>query len=584
VSGSPSKITQIFRDEMTTAFTKSDDNLKQVWSDLPKGVIVDEADSAVISFYDDLLAKTTTGSDLNEIDPFIKQKLGKITRDKKTRSFKRGKGDLFEADLDPDGRPSNVDLEGNAIRDVEVDALHRFYSRLGRKISELSQQRGQGNKIRILNDARASILEDLADASVLPEYRKAFDVTIEHHNKFTTGAIGDMLGFGRGDTPLEAKSLSILLADGGEDALQNVKQALNASPETKQSISDFLASQFVLVSKNDQNNKIDVLKGRQFVKKFDDTLDEFFPELKANLNDVIDKQKDVDFLSGASQVIDASPQVRETSASAFLLGADPGEEIGRLISTKSINRTNFAKSLVADVSKDKSGKALKGLKNAFAENLFNSSLEKGFVDARRLKASLADLKKVALDSKMFTPEEFKNLESITEAFRRMQFVREATPFSGGIIHNLASKLVAIPAGGVGAVVGAKLASAGGIGGSLRGANIGAGEVRDFLTKLTNREARTLLIRSVFDKRLRIELLKNARKLNAEQQRKIVDKLKDALGRAKGKAVDTVKKELRKNIPIAGVTPAIPSLIDSGDNEEQDASVQSFDLSEFLNTL
>jgi hypothetical protein len=57
-----------------------------------------------------------------------------------------------------------------------------------------------------------------------------------------------------------------------------------------------------------------------------------------------------------------------------------------------------------------------------------------------------------------------------------------------------------------------------------------------------------------------------------------------LGRAKGKAVDTVKKELRKNIPIAGVTPAIPSLIDSGDNEEQDASVQSFDLSEFLNTL
>lgn len=583
-SGSPANITQVFREKMGVAFDKSDANLNKIWNDLPSGVIVEEQNSALIAFYDNLLADTTTGAGLDDIDSIIKNRLGAPRRDAKSRTFKRGKGTLFESDLDAEGLPINLDAEGLPIRDTSVKSLHGMYSVLGRKAKELSQQRGQGNKIRIINEAREAILEDLANVSVLPEYKEAFKITTDHHNKFTKGAIGDMLGFGRGDTPLEGKSLSLLLANGGEDALANIKQALNADPGTKQSISDFLTSQFVLFAKNDQNNKIDVFKGRQFIKKFEDTFDELLPELKTNLNDVINKQKDVDFLSGASQVIDASPQVRETSASAFLLGSDPGEEIGRLISTKNINRTNFAKSLVADVSKDKSGKALKGLQSAFAENLFNSSLEEGFINARKLKSSLADLKKVVLSSKMFTPEEFKNLEGITEAFRRMQFVRGVAPFTGGIINNLASKLIAIPAGGIGAVAGAKLASAGGIGGSLRGANIGAGEVREFLTKLTNREARTLLIRSVFDKGLRIELLKNARTLNAEQQRTLVNKLKDALGSAKGKIKDTAKATIRENIPIVGLAPAATSL---GSNQGQNRTAipgRSFDLINFLDNL
>jgi hypothetical protein len=539
------------RKKLDDAYKLARQEEAKVWSKLPEGEQV--APQSLVDVYKEEIGNITEGGDIGEIDQFVRQKLGRPNK----------KGQLVGGQL----------VHGKK-ETASAKALHQFYSRLGRRVRELSDSSGQTNKIRILNRLRQAALEDLDASEVGENYREAIRLSRDLNEKFTSGGIGRVLGFQRGQSTPETMTLEDLIGSGGQEAKESIQQALKAAPGAEDDVKNFIRTRFAMAAENAKNNKLNRQAGQKFLQKYKRVL-ESFPDLRSEMENAIQKQSSVDEFTGATDVTEMSPLVKERAATAVFLGADPGDELQRVIrqGASKGKTTDYLTDLTKQVRKDPTGKAKKGLKNALASELIESARKTGresfedpvtgesFISGRAFLKRLNDLEGSIKKSGLMDKDELKRLRKIGRAFRGIE-----TELSAGkadkLITDSPGQALDLIAGLTGARIGGNL-GASSAGGSLQWANIGSDRLKRFMQAITKDEARNLLIKATQDQQVMDDLLTDARKLSEKQQmsllNRIVAEAKDLGSKVKSKVEQT-------QAPATAVTPP---LVSAGQDAQED---------------
>lgn len=539
--------------------------IDDLWATLPSGTKAKGGN--LIAAMKEELGNITEGGSINQISREARLKLGNLNK----------QGDLVGGSLFREPTEAILDDAGEIITkaskgkvEAEAKAIHQFYSLLGSEKARLSRLGGQGNKIRIINKLREAALNDLDDVGVGGNYEETIALTKNFHDKFTKGAVGRVLGRARGETPSPVTALEDIVGQGGVKAKENIQQALQASPQVKGQIQEFLKVKFAEVAVNDKTNRIDANSGNAFIKKFDNILNDLFPELKRDLKNAIAKQADVDDFIGVPVVSALSPLQKETTAASFFLGRNPGEEMAALLA-RTTKRTPFLSELVKMAKTDPTGKAFRGLQSGFTDEL----LKIGKVDdivklsGTNMIKKLADLKGSVLKSELFNKDEYGKLQRIAEVFKKIEIEKGATRFGEGIISDPVSKLLGLPLRWIAARVGGR--SGASIGGSLQIANQAVKESQAWAKSFTNDEARQLLIRFVLEKDLARDMLTDVAKLSSVKRGSLYLRI---LGKARefgSKTVQNIRSQFPRPVPVAAVAPAVGSFgasVSGSENREQ----------------
>lgn len=555
---------------LAKAQKEGQDVLDALWTKLPKGTKV--TGNNLNRVMGEEISGITEGGSINQISSVARQKLGRLNKEGKLVGgslFSESKGKIKTILFDAQGNTIERIAKGKI--EAEAKAVHQFYSLLGFEKARLGRIGGQGNKIRIINRLREAALDDLDDVAIGGDYKEVLKLTKEHHDKFTKGTVGRILGRTRGETPSPVTALEDIVGQGGVKAKENIQQALIASPQTKQQIQEFLKAKFAEIAVNDKTNRINAVAGNKFIEKFDNILDDLFPELKRDLKDAIARQADVDEFIGVPQVSKLSPLAKEKTATGFFLGKDPGEEIAALLGSKGVQRTNFLTDLVKITKTDSTGRALKGLQNSFTDELLKlGNVGEGVSKVKGIQMlnRLGELQGSVVKSGLFSAEEFGRLREIARVFRNMETVQGVAALRGGIIHDPISLLLGLPGRFIGARIGGRAGQD--VGSSLVLASAGSKTITNFLKHFTNDEARATLIKLVTDKNFAKDVFKNITKLSQQEKGnlffRIARKVDDfALRTAQG-----IKENIPR-VPVTAVAPAAGSLgksISDDDKREQ----------------
>lgn len=515
----------------------------RIWKSVDSSIKINGA--FLERMYMKLFREITEGGKFN-VSGFVRQKMGSVIRNKQTKRLEMVGGELFN----------------RSKRQASARAIHQFYSELGDEWARLARQAGSTKARRIVVKLREAALKDLdaaagvkakeglrtteflapqtsaADKSaktlrdatqIGSNYRKAIAFSKELNNKFTKGNIGKVLGFARGETPSARRTIDVILGTDSEEAVRSINQALKASPKIKTHIENFLSERFAFATGIDQTGKINARNAHKFLKDNEPVLNRFFPELKKKMLNATKTQSSVDEFLGVRKISEYSPLVRDRAAAAIYLGADPGEEMRTILSTRGIERTQSLKALVKATKEDANGNAFRGLQTSFTNELLRySSNEQGLIKGTSMLARLKDLRKAITSSNLFNNKEIERIKAIAIEFRKIEDEILAAPLHGGMINDLVARWIGIPAR-VLALKATSLINPGtNAGASLQIAHTTSKETQNFLSFLTNDEARNILIASTTDDELWKSLVRSAKELGQEEViwRRIISKVKD----------------------------------------------------------
>lgn len=528
------------RNKLWEAYDEARRAENKIWSNLGEGNKVEP--SNVMNAYKQEVADITRGGDMGEIDSFLRTKLGQINR----------KGELVGGKF-----------LSNKNNKATAKELQQFSSRIGRQIRTLSEQAGNTNKIRILNKIKRSALKDIEDTVVGEDYKAAIAFSRDLNKRFTEGNIGSVLGFNRGLATPDTMVLDKIIGSGGEKARLGIEQLFEANPKAKKDVEDFIKSRFALSAENIKTQRIDSRKGVQFVKQNNRLLDGF-PKIKAQIEEAIVKQKKVDSFTGASDITDVSPIVKEKTAASLFINSDPGDEMSRVLKYgKSQGKTKkFFSDLVKETKKDKTGSAFNGLKNALTEELINGAEMAGktdeltgmaFISGNKFLTQLRRVKSPALKSGLLNKNEYMALEKIGEAFKRIE-IELTSPVSKNIMTDAPGQVLDILARITGAQMGG-MAGASSAGGSLQMAQIGSGLGKKLINAITKDEAKNLLIEATRNPKLLRELISDAGKLTVKQEQALFIRIKDYAIKLGNRSATKINKI---QAPVMGIVPPIAS--------------------------
>lgn len=557
-SSSPAALSTAAEKRISLAYTESRTAERELWNALPESETISAPN--ILALHENELRNLTEGADPGTVSAFSRGKLGSL------KTVKDETGKVFR---DAEGNPV-LELSGGVLLNKKKQtttpkALHQYYSALGEKMAKLSRQGGNANRIRIMREMREAILEDLDAAGLQSQYTDAIDFSRELNQKFTSGPVGRVLGLTRGEAPLSRNSLSEIVGAGGETAREGVAQALRGTPGAKKGIEDFLKTQFLASAQNPQNKKINVSAGNKFIESFGDVLDDFFPELKTTFEEAISTQRKVDDFLGVPQVAELSPLVKDKAAASAFLGGDPGEEIGRLINNKGIERTNYLSDLVKQTKEDTSGAAFRGLQNGFTREIIRFGEQSGKQGEVMLKR-ISELEPLMKRTGLFKQPEVNRLKRIADTLKKIDTDEAIRATPGGVISDVPSRLFANGLRIIAVRLSSKLnrALGGGrnIGGSLQTANIAAGLSQDFANSLTNDQAKALLMKAVTDPKLMEQLLSGT--LSGDP-----GKLKGLFGSLLNEA-----KRLTPKIPRPPVSAIAPGTVSAAGTPEETPLSQS----------
>jgi len=551
------------------SFNKASLVERKVWNNLPTNELA--GGSNLIREHRNIIANITEGGSKKQVSDFVIEKLGDFKRTKRiisksdirtgTKSKridnitgKETKKDITEfANIDKSKTVRQIkagELFNDNKTTASAKAIHAFYSELGREMSILSRQPGTRNKIRILRDLREAALKDLDEANLSSSYRKAIEFSKDLNNKFTNGDIGKILGFAGGETPDPSKALDILVGAKGQKGKTAVQQALKGTPGAKEEIEDFIKVQFALATQNKTGGVINATAGNRFLKNFDELLTGVFPDLKAEIQSAIKKQSSVDDFLGTTRLSDISPLIKERSAVATFLKANPDEEATALFNMRSKRIEGFAE-ITKKLSQDPTGKAIEGFKTAVATKLFDMARKGDAIDGKKLINALSKFGSELVKAKVFTIPDIKRFKRIADVFDKIN-INASAKSPGAIINDIPSffqtNLLKILAVRLTSTVKRKLGIGTGFGTSLQEANIAAGVGGRFSKALTNDESEKLLILAIKDKKVMDNLLKKLENIPAANQEALVKQLVD---KVKSVTVSDVKSFASKQARGAG---------------------------------
>lgn len=379
---------------------------------------------------------------------------------------------------------------------------------------EITKPRPNRSKLRIMNKTQDALLQTLSSSSTGPQYDAALEYSRQLNNRFTKGFVGRFLGTSTDEEfatlgPDIYKSLTNLDAS---DQRKAVQQMLAASPKARRRVEDIVKQTFYAQTVEDEIFLKD--RGKKFLRRNKGMLEEF-PEVRKQIDELIDEQATLDTFMGERGPVTMSPVKKRMAVTGLYLNAPIGQEVQRIL-TQTENPAAAFRALIKELGGDKN--ALRGLRTTVKMYLLDQAklstgvnvLGESNISGRRLTKLLeqhaGDLNPV------LSPSERRRLKVIARELIKIESARGIGAAEGGVISDAPARVLDIIARMIGAKGGQALSEVGGgrgagLGSSLVLAQTGSKEATGRLYRWTNDVAKQILIEAVEDQEKWDELVR-----------------------------------------------------------------------------
>lgn len=477
---------QIVADRIRAAEQQALTEEKQLWESVPKGVVLDASGSQSEA---QKIIDSVPWAQRNDIPAVLTQYL----------------------QMDP--RQS-------------VSELHGLYSELRRVARSAMAGTDQNkNRARIANTIADAVLKDMGATDATTEIgrsiNRAREFSAQMHETFDRGTVGRLLKRTLdGDEQIDPQeTLARSIGQRGvksKVASEQIDKATTADPDARAAQADYLTEQFDKAAFT-PDGAFSRDKALRFMRDRKDVLDRF-PGVRTALAESVRAQEKAAGVAERIAARKARLDDPNQSVGAAFIGAPPNKAVDAVATSRDPARA--ARELVRQARKDKTGKALDGVKAAFADRLVADSLRQIGANKAVVGQTLADRMQspemvVAL-RQVFSPDEMKRLNQIRDAALKLDDARKAAPDIGGVSTATPNKLiefaVRIAAANHGAQMGKGAAG-------LQTAQMASGRAKWLLNKLANDRAEQMLLDAIEDPKLfralllepaAIELRKDAR--------------------------------------------------------------------------
>jgi len=418
----------------------------------------------------------------------------------------------------------------NTVKE-SVKELKGLYTKLG-ETSRKAIVAGDTNKARIAEILQEAILKDMDSwtgkgAAVNARIKEAREFSRLKNKYFKQGTVGEYLGYvkkGELKVSPQLTAKKILQGDSqerlrktlditeAEKFAKTVTGELDAELGTLAGIDDYLKATFLRDVIED--GIVNQAKAKSFMLANDRLLD-LVPQTRVQLMRSREQADVLKKVTKAKDVYDRRTSDKSDSTLARLLNSDPDNIIRRVLSADRPDKLEQMKLILNIAKKDKSGEAVKGLKNAIARYMVDEATRpsnvskitgRPVIDANRLLNRLIDDE--LLDKTLRLVYNQKEMSELRYAVKQMKKIQdsqaqienvEAQTVLPGTLMEKVFKLVGVKAG---AALG---------GGQVGSPLVLAGEGGKVMTKLFRRfnpdKARELLVRAFQDEELMKALLK-----------------------------------------------------------------------------
>jgi hypothetical protein len=383
------------------------------------------------------------------------------------------------------------------------------------------------NKARIANEVAESINRNFDEISPDNEINalivdaRAF--TREMNKKFSEGTVGRLLKRGtRGDDRIDPElTLQKTMGQGGDVAAiaeRDISTALagGAGADTaRNATAEYLRNQFK--RKVFSGDKYSETSAVNFVNDNKALLDKF-PEIRTEVQASIKSQSDLVSQSARAKAISSEVS---SGAPAKFAASSADKSLDAVFNSDS--PTKAMSSLVATAKKDKTGKALAGLKSAVGDKLLSNvtrSLEKtrggGIEGAPQvetggisLSRSLSDEGFVKIISQVYSKPELNRFKIMAKELENVDRARLSSDTGSGLDAIKPNAMISTLARVIGAKAGAKIAQ-GTFKGDIQTPAIFSARLQSIVGRLTNDKATALMKRAVEDNELFKDLLRGVK--------------------------------------------------------------------------
>lgn len=505
--GSPAAdASRIAREEFDKAFDAARAQENVLWNSIPGDVRIDTA--PLFQRFQALVDATpVTGRE--DIPAYARRFLGREAagegEDEATALIRQLQPDL----LPP--RPQSARL-GATATPAELQTMR---SKL-LEIERTAYKEGRRNEGRIAGQIADDVLATLDS---LPETGGAYDVARNYSRNmnelFRGGQVRPLSRMGdaaEANIPPEL-TLERLIGSGGargDIAARDLLAATGNSPETRAAIKNYLTQSFRNTAISGEG-RIKPESATNWMRT-NAALLERFPEVRNQLAEAMSAQGRAQTLTARQTAVERGllrrddsrvarliDQRRESAVARFL-NAAPGEEVGRVFAAD--DPAALAASLRRSVDRDPSGQALSGLRGAFIDNLFTRARQTTpdgpVFNGSAITDALNDPKQAAALGKVFDAPSLQRLRQISGELTALERTRGQLPDVGGVMRDVPSLLLSLPARVVAAQSAARAAKLTGAVGTIQAPGFAAKAAQDLVTFLTRDRAEKLLTEAVTD--------------------------------------------------------------------------------------
>lgn len=404
-----------------------------------------------------------------------------------------------------------------------VGSMHSLYSELRRVARSAMAGNDQNkNRARIANEVAEAVLKDLGAVDASTEAGRAInrarEFSAQMHETFDRGTIGRLLKRTLdGDeqiNPQETLSRSIGQSGvKGKVAQEQIDTATQGSPRARQSSEDYVAGVFdrTAFGPDGEFNRKAALS---FMRDRKELLDKF-PHLRVRMAETIRAQDEAKRVADRMATRQAAVDDPRNPVVSFI-GQPARKAVNAVF--EATNPKVAARQLARQARKDKSGKALAGVKAAFSDKLIADSLRQIAGDKTLIGQKMADVlddrQMASALTEVFSPEEMRRLKVIRDAALNMDAARRGQPDIGSVSAASPNRMiefaVRIAAANHGAQMGQGAAG-------LQTAQMASGAAKKILGRLTNDKAEQMIIDAIEDPVLFRALLIEAQRIQLEKR-------------------------------------------------------------------
>jgi len=266
--------------------------------------------------------------------------------------------------------------------DQSLGRVQRIRSRV---LTEMRAERGKEvpnrNKVRIYAEMADSLLDDMAVAAS-DEVALARAFSNDFNQRFTQGAVGDILGYSKTGEPSLSAASTLEGSVGrpgpvGGVAIDDINRAVGVqvSPEdtgfqqASESIRDFIADRFI---RRFPDGKVNTTAGRRFIGENREALARN-PALRKEIEQAIKSQDDATRYINSQKKVEQRLGDRNRTAAEIFINGKLDQEIRAVFSSK--NPQANMRMLVKRAVKDKTGEAMQGLRSSVLQDIRKSGLK-----------------------------------------------------------------------------------------------------------------------------------------------------------------------------------------------------------------